>query len=456
MVLPMNHVRPKGTVSWPAKAGDSSIFYQIRYFAPQSGEDRNFMPAALKFGGYFQGEQLRASTFLKLVVCDEYFHEPSLPRSKGKQCVLQSLPGNLKVRMHSRLEFPQWNCYAPAMSSSPSTSAFVVSSASLQRTGAAAWCRRLSVLAGHTFTQLVRMKVFYFLLVFSMIIFAVGFVFSSVSPDAELKLVKDTSFGVMQIFGVLFGVVGMALLLPKDIEDRTLYTILTKPVRRYEYLLGKYVGVILVLLLSLLMMDLMASAVLQIKFHWAYEDKLALIQSLADSGKIPASEIEQMKADELGQLSQQGLRMDLHLAVVAIFLKSAVITAVAMAISTFAGSTIFTMLATLCIFVIGHLQADARDALLRPEPSHAQRHAPQIPGMLPAPSDAAPPSVVARLFSGAVAVVFPDFQVYNVVDAVVAGKDLKGSDLVKMFSLSALYLAVYLGAAVFLFAEKEL
>jgi hypothetical protein len=206
--------------------------------------------------------------------------------------------------------------------------------------------------------------------------------------------------------------------------------------------------------LSLAIMDLLASGVLQLKFHWAYQDKLELIQSIAEGGKIPASEIEQMKADELGQLSQQGLRMDLHLAVVAIFLKTAVITAVAMAISTFAGSTIFTMLATMCIFVIGHLQADARDSLLRPEPTHAQMHAQRLPGMVP--QAAAPPSVAARLVSGVVAVVFPDFQVYNVVDAVVAGRDLKGSDLGKMFSLSALYLAIYLGAAVFLFAEKEL
>lgn len=121
------------------------------------------------------------------------------------------------------------------------------STASRQRTGVVAWLRRLSVLAGHTFTQLVRMKVFYFLLVFFLIIFVVGFLISSISPDAELKLVKDASFGIMQNFGWIFGVVGMALLLPKDLEDRTLYTILTKPVRRYEYLLGKYFGIMLVL-----------------------------------------------------------------------------------------------------------------------------------------------------------------------------------------------------------------
>jgi ABC-type transport system involved in cytochrome c biogenesis permease component len=315
------------------------------------------------------------------------------------------------------------------------------------------WCRRLGVLAGHTFTQLVRMKVLYFLLVFSLVLFVVGFVWSSVTPDAELKLVKDTSFGVMQIFGLLFGVVSVALLLPKDMEDRTLYTILTKPVRRYEYLLGKYLGVLGVLFLSLLIMDVLSSAVLQVKYHYAHADGLETIHQMEASGKVSPEQVEESKAEMEQQLAKQGLRWDVHLAVVAIFLKISVITAVAMAISTFAGSTIFTMLAALCIYVIGHLQAGARESLMAPEPDHGAMHAEAAGEHPPAPL---PPSVLMRLASGTVAVIFPDFQVYNVVDAVVAGKDLKAGALGKMFGLSAVYLAVYLGIAIFMFAEKEL
>jgi ABC-type transport system involved in cytochrome c biogenesis permease component len=353
----------------------------------------------------------------------------------------------------------------------PASSASALAAATRQRTGMMAWGRRIAVLAMHTFTQLVRMKVFHFLFALSLVLFAAGFIFSSVSPDAELKMVKDAAFGTMLIFGVLFGVVSVALLLPKDMEDRTLYTILTKPVRRYEYLLGKYLGVLLVVFVSLLMLDVLASVVLQLKFNWAYQDKVETIQAMTEGGKFSVREVEQMKADELAQLSQQGLRLDLHLAVVAIFLKISVITAVAMAISTIAGSTIFTMMATLCIYVIGHLQAGARESLLAPQLTHEQVHARinagrgvkppgwRIPMAL---QDAAPitppqqPGVLVRIASGMVAVIFPDFQVYNVVDSVVAGKDLKGGDLGKMFGLSAVYLAIYLGAAVFLFAEKEL
>jgi hypothetical protein len=310
------------------------------------------------------------------------------------------------------------------------------------------------VLSGHTFTQLVRMKAFYFLLLFSVVIFLVGFAVPSVTPEAELKLIKDTAFGVMKLFGVPFGIVGMALLLPKDIEERTLYTILTKPVRRYEYLLGKYFGVLLVLLISMVIMDLMASAVLQVRYHINREVQLEEIQSVIEHSKKPLTPegIEQMKMDAVAQLDEQGLRMDLHLAVLAIFFQTAVITAVTMAISTFAGSTIFTMLASLCIFGIGHLQADAREYMLHPELTHEQLHD-RARG---AEVKVEPPSALMRIVSGGIAVLFPDFQAYNVVDAVIAGKDLNAPQVWKMLGLTALYLCIYLGAAIFLFAEKEL
>lgn len=313
---------------------------------------------------------------------------------------------------------------------------------------------RICVLAGHTFTQLVRMKVFYFLLVFWMIVFVVGFFSPGISPDTELKRVKDVAFGVMQYFSALCGIVAMALLLPKDLEDRTLYTILTKPVRRFEYLLGKYLGVLMVVFASLLVMDAMASGVLHLKYSLAVSDEMQGIEAAVQSGKIPAGSVGQVKAEAMEKLSAQGLTWELHLAVVAIFFKAAVIAAVATAISTFAGSTIFTMMAALCVYVIGHLQATAREELLAPEPTHAKAHGPVTPGGPAARPEPAGP--LLRIASGVVAVIFPDFQVYNVVDSVVAGKPITAAQFLKMFGLTAVYLAVFLGVSVFLFAEKEL
>ncbi len=309
---------------------------------------------------------------------------------------------------------------------------------------------RITVLAGHTFTQLVRMKVFYFLLVFSVVIFAVGFLISSVSPDQELKLIKDTAFGSMQIFSWIFGIVGMALLLPKDLEDRTLYTILSKPVRRYEYLLGKYLGVLLVLLVSLAVMDVLCNLVLQLKYSWAV-DRTREYFSQTQPGQQMTEYWNQELKDALASLAHHAPHWDLQLAVLAIFLKAAVITAVALLISTFSGSTIFTILVALAILVIGHLQSVAREAFLG---TGGHLHAAAMTGSVPEEPES--PSVPTRLASGVVAVLFPDFEVYGIVDAIANGQPYSASDAWKVVGLTALYLAIYLGLAALVFHGKEL
>ncbi|KAB2638617.1 MAG: ABC transporter permease subunit, partial [Verrucomicrobia bacterium] len=111
--------------------------------------------------------------------------------------------------------------------------------------------RRIAVIASHAFTQLVRMKVFYFLAVFAVITIGSNFfdLPQHAGPEAAgthvLNSIKSWSLGTMTLFSVVFAIVATALLLPKDVEDRTLYTILAKPVPRLDYLAGKLLGVIL-------------------------------------------------------------------------------------------------------------------------------------------------------------------------------------------------------------------
>src|SRR5690606_67295 len=101
---------------------------------------------------------------------------------------------------------------------------------------------RVATIAASTVTQLVRMKTFYFLLAFALVVVAVGNFNIPATPAKELSMIKKVAFGTMDIFAWLFAIVATALLIPKDVEDRTLYTILSKPVRRVEYLLGKLCG----------------------------------------------------------------------------------------------------------------------------------------------------------------------------------------------------------------------
>ena len=134
---------------------------------------------------------------------------------------------------------------------------------------------RIWTLATATVTQLLRMKIMAFLLVFSVIVVAAGFAFPVMNPEQQLKFLKDVSFGALQLFSVVIAVCATALLLPRDLEDRTLYTILSKPVPRFEYLLGKLLGVLILIGAGLLLMDIAFSAVLWLR------EKLVLAQSVA-------------------------------------------------------------------------------------------------------------------------------------------------------------------------------
>src|SRR5438552_16787096 len=78
----------------------------------------------------------------------------------------------------------------------------------------------------------------------------------------EFQILKDISLGAMSIFTSLLAIVATARLIPQDIEDRTIYTILAKPVPRFEYVIGKLAGVLLLLAISTVVMTAMFLAVL--------------------------------------------------------------------------------------------------------------------------------------------------------------------------------------------------
>src|SRR5207248_5791425 len=98
---------------------------------------------------------------------------------------------------------------------------------------------RIFAITSNTLTELTRQKVFYVLL-----IFALGLIGSSVfmarfTFQQEFQILKDVSLGAMSIFGSLLAIIASARLISQDVEDRTIYTVLAKPVPRVEYVLGK-------------------------------------------------------------------------------------------------------------------------------------------------------------------------------------------------------------------------
>ncbi len=288
---------------------------------------------------------------------------------------------------------------------------------------------RIATIAGGTFTQLIRMKVFALLAVFAVLLIASSFAFSELRTEQELKMMKDLALAAMAMFSMVFAVAGTAVLLPRDVEDRTLYTILCKPVPRLEYLLGKLTGVASLLIMSLLFMDIFFCGVLYCKQRSVINSGVQFIESRS----IPQAEKETAVQEITERAEFQGVRWPLQAAVYAIFLKSVVLAAVALLLSTFSTSTLFTIMASLSVLVIGHLQALARDVFLGSSAS---------PG--------------GRLVAGAISLVFPDFKSFDITDDVIRGMTVPLSALGQMTGLTVVYLVLYSMAAYYSFSDKEL
>lgn len=291
--------------------------------------------------------------------------------------------------------------------------------------------RRIGVIMFHTFTQLVRMKVFYFLGVFALILLASNlFKIQDLGrPNLEgvdvLRSIRSWSLGTMTLFSVVLGVVATALLLPKDVEDRTLYTILAKPVPRLDYLVGKLGGVLLLIFASLLAMDLLMTGVLAVRAPLVAEAQAA---AAARAG-WPADQIAAMKAETL----RHGATWDLQGAVLAVFLRAAVVSSTALMLSILSTSTLFTTITGFIVYFIGNFHDTARKAYFE--------------------GDGA--GLLERLAGLAVATVFPNFQIYNVVDSVIEGEAMLRSDVVNLTGVTAFYLVLHLFVSWLMFSKKE-
>ena len=152
---------------------------------------------------------------------------------------------------------------------------------------------RMAVIAGTTFTQLVRMKVFLFLGLFAVALLALSsFRLSAVlGPETgginELVLLKNSAYGAMRVFGLFFCVAATALIIPRDAEDRILYTILCKPVPRIDYLMGKVLGVLALTLVAVLLMDAVMTLVL-----WMRTDTVVAEQIASLKGRYTLEEMQ--------------------------------------------------------------------------------------------------------------------------------------------------------------------
>src|SRR5947209_3824008 len=284
---------------------------------------------------------------------------------------------------------------------------------------------RLAAIAGNTFTGLTRLKIFYVLLLFRLLLIASSVFMAQMTFQQEFQVLKDIALGAMSLFTSLLAGIATARLLPQDIEDRTAYTILAKPVWRFEYFAGKLLGALFLLALSLLAMSVLFFAVLLAREQNVLNETARQMATAASA---------EQSAEALRLVHASAFNVNLFAGIAVIYVKSCLLAALTLFISTFASSTIFTTVVMAFVYFIGHLQAIAREYWLQNSAT----------------------GWFTKAFLAAIALLFPDLQLFNLTDDVVAGNAIPATLLIKTIGMGVFYSGFYLALAWTVFFRKEL
>jgi ABC-type Na+ efflux pump permease subunit len=279
-------------------------------------------------------------------------------------------------------------------------------------------------IAKNTFTELVRQKVFFFLLIFALLIIGNSAFMAKFSFQEQFQMLKDISLGAMSVFTSLIAILATANFLPKDMEDRTIYTLLSKPVPRYRYLLGKLLGIIALLGVATLLMSVLFLAIL-----WLRESTV-LAETRAQLQGASAEEISLA----VKEVTNATFNANLLPGIVIIFIKSTLLASLTLFLSSFATSSIFTIIMAAALYFIGHLQATAREYWL----------------------SGVNVEWWSRLLPAIVALLFPDLQAFNLTDDIIAGTAVPLALFLNTAGLGILYVTVYFALAALVFSGREL
>lgn len=123
------------------------------------------------------------------------------------------------------------------------------------------------VIAKTTTGEALRKKVLNVFLLVAMVMIVLSVVFAFFTPREEITIVRSMSFGAIVIFGVLISVIMSISLIPNEMEKRTIYTLLAKPVRRWEFIVGKFLGAAMTIFINVALMCVVFVVLVAIKTH---------------------------------------------------------------------------------------------------------------------------------------------------------------------------------------------
>jgi ABC-type transport system involved in multi-copper enzyme maturation permease subunit len=266
---------------------------------------------------------------------------------------------------------------------------------------------RIRLVALHVFKESVRDRVLYAIGGFALLLVAASVLIGQITAGEDVKIIKDLGLSTIELAGMLMAVFIGVGLVAREIDRRSIFALLAKPLPRWEFIAGKYLGLVLTLVVNIAAMTL-ALYLMLAYLHWQAVPKARA------AWDAPAMDPR------------------LLIALVLIAAELALLTAVALFFSAFSSSALLSVALTIGILVTGLFSADLR-------------HFGDIVEVSPA---------VGRAVA-AIGWIVPGFSAFDVKAQVVHGLPVPAAFVGATLGYAALYIVSLLVATATIFARRE-
>jgi len=262
-----------------------------------------------------------------------------------------------------------------------------------------------AAIAINVFRESVRDKVLYNLVFFALLLIGASYLIGQLTAGQDVKIIKDLGLSATSVFGLFISIfIGIGLV-SKEVERRSIYSLLSKPIHRYQLVLGKYAGLTLTLAVNVAIMAAALYAVL-VYMSWGVG---AQVQQGWDAPALDPA---------------------LVTAVALILMELMLVTAIALFFSTFS-TPILSAAFTFGLYVVGHFSSDLRNF-----------------------QDVVDSPAAARLARG-LYWVLPNLAQFDVKADVVHGHGVPLGYLGMTTAYAALYIAMLLVLSSFIFSRRD-
>jgi ABC-type transport system involved in multi-copper enzyme maturation permease subunit len=265
--------------------------------------------------------------------------------------------------------------------------------------------RAIRAVAINVFRESVRDRVPYNLVMFALLLIGASYVLGQLTAGQDVKIIKDLGLAAASVFGLFIAIfIGIGLV-SKEVERRSVYALLAKPVTRWQFITGKYLGLVLTLVVNITAMT------------------VGLYLLLAYMGWVaPAA----MKAGWEAPAADPALLK----AVILITIELMLVTALALFFSTFSSPMLSAAL-TFGIYIAGRFNADLKNF------------------------DQVVTSRATIWLARAAYHILPDFSAFDVKTEVVHGLAVPAGYVASTAAYGALYIGALLIAATLIFSRRD-